>query len=205
MRRFQQLGINFGMEDGFEKVHYLLEEAFLPDANSAELSYIFLRNMENAHAWDTNPIYAILHEPIYCQGEAANWSAQRILEDFPQFSFQPGAELLFTGEMVFPWMFDDIGALCPLKTAADLLAAEENWPRLYDLETLAHNTVPTAAAVYYDDPYVERAFSTEAQDLIPNLRIWITNEHFHSALRLHGEAILDRLIKMTRWRDITRI
>lgn len=29
-------------------------------------------------AWDTNPLYAILHEAIYCQGAASNWAAHRI-------------------------------------------------------------------------------------------------------------------------------
>ena len=29
-------------------------------------------------SWDTNPLYALLHESIYCQGAASNWSAQRI-------------------------------------------------------------------------------------------------------------------------------
>jgi hypothetical protein len=29
-------------------------------------------------SWDTNPMYALLHEAIYCQGGAANWAAHRI-------------------------------------------------------------------------------------------------------------------------------
>lgn len=28
--------------------------------------------------WDTNPLYALLHEAAYCQSGASNWSAQRI-------------------------------------------------------------------------------------------------------------------------------
>jgi hypothetical protein len=30
--------------------------------------------------WDVNPLYALLHEPIYCQGAASNWAAQRVRE-----------------------------------------------------------------------------------------------------------------------------
>lgn len=29
-------------------------------------------------AWDTNPLYALLHESIYCQGAASSWAAHRI-------------------------------------------------------------------------------------------------------------------------------
>ena len=63
---------------------------------------------------------------------------------------------LFTGEHIFPWMFEDYGALAPAREAADELAAHE-WPRLYDPEVLAANEVPIAAAIYTEDLYVERA------------------------------------------------
>lgn len=29
-------------------------------------------------AWDTNPLYALLHESIYCQGAASSWAAHRV-------------------------------------------------------------------------------------------------------------------------------
>ena len=53
-----------------------------------------------------------------------------------------------------------------------------------------------AAAVYYDDMYVERLFSDETARDIGNIRLWVTNEHEHSALRRHGEAVLGRLLGM---------
>ena len=28
--------------------------------------------------WDSNPIYAVLHESIYCQGAASSWAAERV-------------------------------------------------------------------------------------------------------------------------------
>lgn len=65
-RRFQQLGHPFGADDGYEQVHYLLEEAFVQGTSGAELSYTFLRGLENTQSFDTNPLYVILHKPIYC-------------------------------------------------------------------------------------------------------------------------------------------
>ena len=58
--------------------------------------------------------------------------------------------------MIYPWMFDVYPQLKPLKEAAEILAQDETWPRLYDAERLARNAVPVAAAVYYDDMYVDR-------------------------------------------------
>jgi hypothetical protein len=106
---------------------------------------------------------------------------------------------LLTGEHVFPWLFEDFGALAPLREAAELLAAHE-WPRLYDPDRLAANEVPAAAAIYAEDPYVERAFSEETAAHIRGLRPWLTNEYEHNGLRADGERILGRLIDLARGR-----
>jgi hypothetical protein len=36
------------------------------------------RGFESSMSWDTNPLYALLHEAIYCQGAASNWAAHRV-------------------------------------------------------------------------------------------------------------------------------
>ena len=104
---------------------------------------------------------------------------------------------LFTGEHVFPWMFDDYGALRPLREAADLVAGHE-WPSLYDPERLSSCEVPAAAAIYAYDMYVERSFSEETAELIPSMHTWLTNEFDHNGLRADGGRILDRLIGLAR-------
>ncbi len=200
-RRFQQLGGFFGASDGFESVHYMLEEAFVPGAAVPTLNYLFLRGLENSQTFDSNPIYALLHEPIYCQMQPANWSAERIRAEFPLFDAYAnqllGNEMIyFTGEMIYPWMFDEFRFLKPLKETAQLLAEYEHWPVLYNEDRLRQNNVPVAAAVYHDDMYVECAFSEETARTVKGLRAWITNEYEHNALRADGEHLLDRLIKM---------
>ena len=104
----------------------------------------------------------------------------------------------FTGEHVFPWMFEEYGALAPLREAAELLA-EHEWPRLYDAERAARPTRSRSRrAIYANDMYVERAFSEETAALIRGLRPWITNEYEHDGLRVDGERILGRLIDLAR-------
>jgi pimeloyl-ACP methyl ester carboxylesterase len=197
-RRFQQLGLSFGASDGFESVHYLLEEAFTPGPGGEELSEAFLHGVFESISLAGRPIFAILHEAIYCQGAASRWSAERVRAEYPEFEPEPGQPLLFTGEMIYPWMFEEDPALAPMQQAAELLAAYDGWPPLYDAARLRVNTVPVAAAVYYDDMYVERAFSEETARTIAGCRIWVTNEHQHNALRAEGEAVLGRLIAMLR-------
>jgi pimeloyl-ACP methyl ester carboxylesterase len=195
-RRFQQLGFAFGASDGFEQVHYLIEDAFVDAPKRRELSYGFLRGFENAFSFQTNPIFAILHEAIYCQEQASNWAAERVRAEFPAFQNQPDAPVYFTGEMIYPWMFDECEYLRPLKEAAEILAAYEDWPRLYDVQALQANTVPCVAAIYYDDMYVERAFSEQTAQNIPGIKLWVTNEYEHNALRAEGETLLGQLLDM---------
>lgn len=202
-RRFQQLGLGFGASDGFEEFHYLLEEAFVEGANGPELSYTFLFGVEKMQAFNTNPIFAILHESIYCQNAsrhtaASNWAAHRMREEYPEFEIDSNQPVYFTGEMIYPWMFDEYRELRPIKEAAEILAQFDDWPTLYDREQLENNHVPGAAAIYYDDMYVERAFSEETARTISGLKVWITNEYEHNGLRADGEVILDRLISMVR-------
>jgi hypothetical protein len=58
--------------------------------------------------------------------------------------------VLFTGEMVFPFMFDDFASLRPIKEAAELVAQRRDWGSLYDAEALARNVVPVASATYFE-------------------------------------------------------
>jgi pimeloyl-ACP methyl ester carboxylesterase len=197
-QRFQQLGMPFGKSDGFEPVHYLLEEAFVDGAYGKEISYTFLRGVENALPFDTDPIYALLHEPCYAEGTSCNWSAERVRVEFPEFAIAPDRPVLFTGEMVYPWMFDEYRALRPLKEAAHLLAQFDGWTRLYDQEVLRQNTVPTAAVMYYNDMYVDRLLSEEAASIITGIHVWATSEYEHNGLRADGEKILGRLIGLVR-------
>jgi pimeloyl-ACP methyl ester carboxylesterase len=195
-RRFQQLGIAFGMSNGLEQVHYLLEKAFLRDVSGRQISYAFLRGFENSLSFETNPIYAILHESIYCEETASNWSADRVRQEYPEFGIGRNQPVCFTGEMVYPWMFDEYKYLRPLKEAAEILATYSGWPMLYDKSVLQSNTVPCAAAIYYNDMYVERTLSEETAKNIRGIKLWITNEYEHNGLRADGEKVLGRLLGM---------
>jgi pimeloyl-ACP methyl ester carboxylesterase len=186
VRRFRQLGQMLGMSDGSERLHYILE--LDPDSPA------FAHDVEAALEFARNPLYAIVHEACYADGGATRWSADRVMPDY--FRNDP---TLLTGEHVFPWMFEDYGALKPFRQAANILAAHP-WGRLYDNEKLAANKVPVAAAIYADDPYVERRFSEETAELIRGLRPWVTNEYDHNGLRADGDRILSRLIDLARGR-----
>jgi len=195
-RRFQQLGLGFGASNGFEELHYLMESAFVNNAQGLEISYAFLHGVENSQSFDTNPIFAILHESIYCQETASNWAAERVRSEYPEFELAADQRILFTGEMIYPWMFEEYVCLRPLKEAAQILAEYDGWSRLYNIPTLQANTVPCAAAVYYNDMYVERQYSDETANTIRGLKTWVTSEYEHNGLRADGEKVLGHLMAL---------
>jgi hypothetical protein len=147
-------------------------------------------------------MYAVVHEACYAQRAATRWSAQRVRAEFPDFAPKAAVEdnrpLLFTGEMVFPSVFEQDPALGPLAAAAELLAERDDWPPLYDPGQLARTDIPVAAAIYFDDMYVPRELSLETAGRIRGLRYWITNEFEHDGLRVSDGRVLDRLFELAR-------
>lgn len=184
-RRFRQLGLWLGDSAGFELLHHVLE---LPFGSNA-----FLYDAESAVHFGRNPIYATLHESSYADGVPTRWSGARLLPT------EIGEQGWFTAEHVFPWMWEDYGALRSHRAAAELLA-DQAWPRLYDADRLRHNEVPVAATIYVNDLYVDRDFAEETAATIRGLRPWVTNEFEHNGLRADGERVLGRLIDLARGR-----
>jgi pimeloyl-ACP methyl ester carboxylesterase len=197
-RRLQYLGMALGTSDGFEQIHYLIDQAFVEDSAGKQLCDTFLYGLLNALTFASGPLFAVLHEPIYCQGAGAHWAAERIRAEYPEFNIATGTPFAFTGEMIYPWMFEEDSTLRPFRAAAEILAHHEDWPALYDMAQLQANQVPCAAAVYADDMYVELAYSEETGRALRGCRMWITNEYQHNGLRADGERILGRLIAMVR-------
>ncbi|SMF64350.1 alpha/beta fold hydrolase [Pseudobacteriovorax antillogorgiicola] len=193
--RFQQLGFAL-IGASWESLHYILEMAF-PDERFETPSLKFLHRVQaQTNIFEENPIYAILHESIYCQGQGSRWAAWQVRQEFPEFDAINHKDFNFTGEVIYPFMFDQYQKLAPFKEVADILAAKDDWPPLYDVETLKQCQVPSAAAVYEYDIAVEREFSLEIANLIPGMKVWCTNEYEHDGLRVDTKRILKRLRDM---------
>lgn len=197
VERFQMMGAFLGGNTRVDSLHYLLEDAFTDTPDGPRLSDPFLEQVQGVVSRRSNPLYALMHESIYGQGQATDWAAWRVLAEYPEF--RPEAEpLLLTGEMVYPWYFDQDPALRPLQEVAELLAAKPDWKPLYDLRRLARNRVPVAAAVYADDIYVDRKLSLETAAAVRGLQVWETGDFHHDGISDDGEGIFTRLLGMVR-------
>ncbi len=197
-KMLQLLGIHLGMEDGPEGVYYLLEQALMHTASGVKVNPLFTERFVQMLDYNTNPLFSLLHEAIYCQKQASRWAAHRIRTEYSEFDAPSGAPMLLTGEMIYPWMFDCFDNLKPLKECAELLAAKDDWPMLYDIDQLAQNKVPVAAAIYSEDMFVEMDYSLETARKVANLKYWLTSEYEHNGIRMDGERILSRLIALNR-------
>jgi pimeloyl-ACP methyl ester carboxylesterase len=184
-RLMRTIGNKLGMDGGAESIHYLLER----DPTSPAFAHDFA---EMRPFNGRNPLYAVIHESSYADGVATRWSSDRVQPD----DFRGDSQLL-TGEHLFSWHFEDSADLRPYAEVAAILA-EHPWPQLYDAEVLSSVDVPCAAAIYADDPFVDRRFSEETADLLPGMRRWLTDEYLHNGLRSDGGRVLDRLIGLAR-------
>jgi pimeloyl-ACP methyl ester carboxylesterase len=192
-RRLRALGNAFGMSDGYERVHWPIEEAVQDLERGDELSDGFRHHVMATTGFVDTPLFA-LQEYTYGQGTGATaWAAQRAFDAHPDFA-PDATPLLFTGEMMYPWMFEEIAALRPFAGAAEVLAAADDWPLLYDLDRLAANEVPLITAVYFDDMYVDSGLQLDTLRVVGNSRAWVTNEFEHDGLR--KGHVLGRLLDM---------
>ena len=189
--RLALLGMSLGMSDGAAGLHWALDTSGLAD--HAAPTDAFLAWVQQHTDFAANPLYVVLQESIYHEGErAGGWAAQAERDRRPDLD--PAARpLALTGEAAFPWMTRQVRALRPFAGAAEELAARTHWPALYDPARLAANEVPLAAVQYVADPYVDLDLALATANRVGGARVWVTNEYLHDGLRAAGAEILPRL------------
>jgi len=93
-------------------------------------------------------------------------------------------------------MLDDYYELIKIKNQANLVAAIDDWPALYDEKQLAKNEVPVYAAVYMDDMFVDYDFSMETARKVKGCKTFITNMMYHDAVRSKMEDVTKNLFSL---------
>lgn len=212
VERFQQLGLRFGGSGGTDALHQIVTELWYSIERFGAPSYTILTTIQNEASFDTNVIYALFQESIYCDGgsstpQRSNWAADRarflpgneqfVWSDELSSSDQP---FFFTGEKVFKSMYDDYLELAKLKDLAYALHENVNWSQLYDpqvLSAISWDQVPIVAATYYYDQYVDFDLLMAVKAAVfrgnGNLKQYITSEFFHNGLRANPEKVLGSL------------
>jgi len=212
-QRFLTLGINFGNHGGLDIVRAIITKTKLDIDSFGSLSRNTLALYEMDTSFDTNIIYAILHEAIYCDGPgpdmASNWAAFQAGAKTQHFGWvqngpaslasadaSPAEPLYFSGEMIFPFHFETYPELMALQAVADELAAYEDWPHLYDQAQLARNTVPVFAASFVDDMYVDFELSMQTARKVKGIKVFSTNAMYHNAVRARSGDVIKELLRL---------
>ncbi|KAI5289981.1 hypothetical protein KEM54_002745 [Ascosphaera aggregata] len=193
--RFRVLGLADGMAGGIDRIHDVILRASSDLEETESLSKPTLAIIDSMTSFDNAILYAVFQEAIYCQGEASNWSAERFIRKIQAFR-SDAEKMYFTGEMVFPHIFESSDELAEIRGAAELIATTSDWPNLYDEGQLARNEVPVFAATYIDDMYVPFELAQETANKIRNCKQYITNVMYHSALRSNAKDIVEALFNL---------
>ncbi|KAM7208029.1 proline iminopeptidase [Naviculisporaceae sp. PSN 640] len=224
--RLLSLGLSFGAHGGLDAVHAIILRLVTDLDQFGYFTRASLALVEDNISFDSNPIYAILHEPIYCfkKGVASRWAAWRVGKEIKNFawlapeekqtsppSYSGGADNgngsgaesdevinapYFSGEMVFPEHFDSYPELREMKEAANILAECDDWDELYDEDQLRDNEVPVYAASYIDDMYVDFDLAEETANLVKGCQVFETNRMYHNAVRARTDEVIGQLFKM---------
>jgi proline iminopeptidase len=196
VRRLQFLGgARFGMQHGLEELHWLLDTASRPGGG---LSDTFLESALTGTSFAEDPLWAALQEAAEYTDDtsgATGWAAQAEHVRHPEFA-EDARPLRFTGEMFYPWMFEEIRLLRPFGPAVDLLQQRTDWPARYDHARLAANEVPVVAAVYFDDLYVDADLQLQTASEIANLTAWVTDEWEHDGIRASSGEVVRHLQRL---------
>lgn len=83
-----------GPGGGFDRLHFMLDAAIDVCSPTAELTPQFLKSFDACVPFDTNPLYALLHEACYSSGPASKWAAQRVQDDKWAKLFDPVVRLV---------------------------------------------------------------------------------------------------------------
>lgn len=212
---FLTIGIAFGGHGGVDDVHSMVLRLVTDLDQFGAFTRASLAAFESQIPFDTHPIYGILHEAIYntkqTNGPPSNWSAHRVAQSLPNHfpwlsapqSFLPTTPptqpLYFSGEMVYPFLFDGSAGpdLARMADAANILAEMAEWDEdLYDEEQLRRNEVPVYALSYVDDMYVDFEFARETAALIRGIKVRETNGWYHDAVRAKADEVFGVLFKM---------
>jgi pimeloyl-ACP methyl ester carboxylesterase len=206
LQRFLTLGLLFGAHGGVDNVHDIV---FRMKSDMQQFSFITrptLSTIENLLPFDETVLYAVLHEAIYCERQASQWAAKRVgqsLEDFdwidgrlPHTSITKRKPIYFSGEMMFPFVFETYPELQKLREVANILAEYKDWPELYDPVQLAKNEVPVYAASFVDDMYVDFGLVQETLGKVKNCKQFITNTMYHNAIRSKTDEVLRGLFAL---------
>lgn len=181
----RRLGLLLGGSGGAERLHYLLD--LHPDSPAFQHDLAGLLPFSAR-----NPLYAVIHESCWANGQATRWAADRTMPQ--QVKDDP---TLLAGEHIHRSLFTDDPTFALWREAAELIA-EHAWPALYDPDALRAADVPVAAAVYHDDVFVPREHSLATGSLLPRFRPWITSEYEHNGLRASGDGVFTHLLQLAR-------
>lgn len=221
-RRFLQLGLALGGSPGvsFANIHTIINSAFV-DGDRDEISNAFLKRIDYEQSFDDAPLYFLLHESIYADGEGATrWAASQSYDDYvlsnSEFDYRVTSQennqdpCLFFGEMVFPFMshgdFNELSHL-GMRLLSEALAEKKDWLPLFD-ETNMRSALlglkrktRASAACYYDDMYVDFELSMKLVQRgcpLEGVKVYVTNEYQHSGLRDDGANIVNKLVAMSK-------
>ena len=158
VRRFQQLGFMLGFDDGMEISTICSNRVLRRNPRRRAVLRVSPRTRELPTVRDQPDLRGAPRDVLHAARGVALVGA-RIRAEFPETEWAPGRPPSFTGEMIYPWMFDDYPGAAAAARSRAIGSPTATWPVLYDACAACAQRGPGAAVIYAEDMYVPRGHS----------------------------------------------
>lgn len=187
-----QNGFYAGYSTMHAELRTLIEALSFELETIGRLSTRTMKMMEDPLSFSSNPIYALLHESIYCEGIASNWAAETVMLGENNRPDKNDIAKFFLGENVLRRSFEIVEDLKPLSGLMDALMSYENWSQQFDVQTLQNCEVPVVGTIYKNDAAVVASFAKSSAELLGNGH-FIESGFDHSAYKSQSDEIFNAL------------
>ncbi|KAI1497574.1 Alpha/Beta hydrolase protein [Biscogniauxia marginata] len=211
-KQFLCLGRNLGTEAKFTQLNKLYEKMYRDIGSEDESESLTDETIELYKATDSwrfnkRPLYAILNESQYLRNtdDVTKWVAQRVASE-PEFvpyfwwvncpdeelgkGFLGREKLYLSGEMIYPFFFDNYEALKPLKAVAMEFANCKLEEPSYDLEQIKENKVPITAVHGSKDVVVDPGLAEATWKNTGSIKVKEVEGLEHGAIRSDTALVL---------------
>ena len=185
-----------GFSTGYSPAHGefrgLIESLYYETETLGRITSHSIKKMEDPLSFSSNPIYALLHEPIYCEGIAPAWSGETVMINENKRPSLDDCYKFFLAENIFRKTFDQSPELQPIRGLMDALMEFDGWGQLYNVNNLKDCESTVIGVVYESDAAVVASYSLESANLLGNGHV-IESSLDHSAYRSDSEEIFGKI------------
>lgn len=189
-----QKGFYAGYSSLHSNLRSTIESLYFDISNLGRASTRSLNMLKDPLGFIDNPLYALLHESLYCDNQASSWASQSVMIEENARPATDELNKFFLGENVLKNSFSAVDELKPLMPIMEDVMAYDKWNPQFDKVMLSTSETPVIGVVYENDAAVSREYSLETASILGNGHV-LESDLDHSAYKTNTDVIFNLLFE----------